>query len=149
MLRTVVTIYLSLATLAGPAVCCCSVFRFATPASAAHPVRPPSNDESGGCPHCHKHAAPTPPDTPTKEPDRPRSPDCPCRSHAAQPAVPQAEAELGVVLTSVLSFADLVPAEIAATWIAVAPDLLPASQLALLPFLTAQDLLRAHHLLRC
>lgn len=146
MFRTAVTIYLSLATLVGPAVCCCSVPPLAAPVSATQPVRPSSSDDSGGCPHCRKHPAPATPDTPANGPDRPCKPECPCRSHAAQPALIQTDSDLGGVLSTPLSAVALFPhphqAGVDNGGRADAP-------VTGVPFLTAQDLLRAHHLLRC
>ncbi|MBY0512665.1 MAG: hypothetical protein K2P78_01990 [Gemmataceae bacterium] len=155
MLRTALTIYMVLATLVGPAVCCCSL----CPAAAGvgrpflpAPHRSPATPSPAGCPHCCGQSAPAP-DSPSKTPDRdpgrPQKPACPCQSHAAQPALPQAEADGTSVLALLVAFADMISAGPLATWVAVEADLRPSCPAEGVPFLTAQDLLRAHHLLRC
>jgi hypothetical protein len=161
MMRIGLSVYLILVTLAGPALCCCSLrglTKFATqPADRAGrqtsaeppPATPP---EDGGCCCCH-HQKPAPTPKPPKSDDPPlRQPTdpCPCRHHASQPALPSSQADSAApwlfspVFLALLSFA---PVALAGS---VADGLTGAAvSSAGRPFLTAQDMLRAHHLLRC
>src|SRR5207248_7316223 len=96
--------YLILVTLAGPALCCCSLRGLAESATrppgraewtTADPP-PASPPEGGGCCRCHhpKPApAPAPPPRTDDTPPRELPAPCPCSQHASQPVLPGPQAE--------------------------------------------------------
>lgn len=162
MYRTVVAMYLVFATAAGPLLCCCAsgrgvkamlslmATRSATPghpASCCHAVTLRADSTDRDQSSTAKH-------TPGQKQERlPGSPPCPCREHgpAGDVAHPPNGAET-------LRWADSSLAE----WASTFNGLVPQSPLLLgLPaltsnaeggpshFLAAQDLLHAHHILRC
>jgi hypothetical protein len=151
MLRTALTIYLVLATLLSPAVCCCSL---RAAASYKEPIPVVDNKSSslpsGGCPRCRQHVPLPSPVKPVDPPAKsPSKPGCPCLHHAASPALlevdPGLNWALATILTATASFATAIPP----VPVSVAADLGLDRVSASLPFLSARDILRAYHILRC
>jgi hypothetical protein len=145
MMRTVVTIYLAFAMLVGPAMCCCSARLFAAHGqpSAAPQSAVPAPAE---CPHCRKHM----PSAPTDEkPQPPKKPECPCCARGAEPVLMQVETDTGWVLSALQALSGLLPVDTLFNSYVVELHLELTTPVVGAPFLTAQDLLRTHHLLRC
>jgi hypothetical protein len=145
LMRTAVTIYLAFATLIGPALCCCSARLLAAPApnpAAPHPVETPPAE----CPHCRKHTPPTPTD---EKPQPSKKPECPCCARGADPVLMQVETDAGWVLAALQALSGLLPLESLLASHVIESQVGPTTPVVGAPFLTAQDLLRAHHLLRC
>jgi hypothetical protein len=142
-MRVVLAIYLTLATAAGPWLCCCSANRLAALAAAA---RAPVPSPKPACCHCHGTPAPKP--TPST-PARPPLPSCPCGEGRPTAAV------LVHSGTALLPQTDLKPAYVMAPALgASGPGLIGGGELlqagnAVWPFATARDLLHARHILRC
>jgi hypothetical protein len=146
--RFVLAIYLSLHTIVGPWLCCCSLATFASISCASAAPEADRPAEKRSC--CHGKGEPTRPpekgdsDTPSK----PHS--CPCQ---------QGHPEIASALPSD-TLAEQVSLRqgfhgwfLAALCLTAAPAV-HASLIALsngnpLPFWTADDLLRTHHVLRC
>jgi hypothetical protein len=153
MFRTGISIYLAIMTLAGPWLCCCSAAHLANP----KPVAPTASTGSGAddeLPACcrHRHAA-RPEQTPGDHPHRggPAGPRCPCGKdpNRTAPALDTESARQLRPTPAALSPTDVVallPALHTAPAEGIAP--VPRERRAL-PFLTADDLLRVLHLLRC
>ena len=139
MMRYAVTFWYVLAAVLAPKVCCCAL----NPAAEAQPRQTAAVAEvrAKTCPHCR--TSETTPDDP-RPADKPK---CPCkegRSHEA-PAVVTAPASQWLDAPSGLSvvgFTDRLPAPVFAATPFVA---LPRTG----PPLTADDLLRVFHFLRC
>jgi hypothetical protein len=151
MLRIAVASYLMIVTAAGPWFCCCAPARFA--AFLTHPcIEKPVTEQCSSC--CCKHhdqgsSGPQAPDEPVKVPARP---GCPCRGDSAQlialpPALegtnPLPIGELSERVTGVApcfsTDAIEAPCSSSLFWGARRAH----------PFLSADDLLRALHNLRC
>jgi hypothetical protein len=152
MARLAVVAVLAALQLASPLLCCCSAARVAGPATRA--AKAPS-EPSDLCPCCHKAAqdeeSPTASDQPQK-PQPPARPACPCRQHPARNAALAPDAEAGKQfqhrqpsqdLSSLLSFAPVVIA------LVPAGNGLAQSDTGTRPFLTADEILRAFHIMRC
>jgi hypothetical protein len=158
--RAVVAIYLSIITLLGPAAFCCCTTRalaaalFATGRPDAPPaVTPAPEPQPGNGCHCKQRASARPGTPETRPaPAKAPPPPCPCKEHGKKPVLTETEPAIARALES-----SLLPTG----WVAFdafsSPDYFQATpsgpQFATgperRPFLTAQDLLCAHHLLRC
>jgi hypothetical protein len=145
MLRIALTIYLAFATLVGPALCCCSARLWA--AQIHTPTSRLASTESTlvGCPHCRKHATPAP----TENPEPQKKPECPCCARGADPVLTQVETDASWVLSALQALSGLLPVDTLLASFVVESQLEPTTLVVGVPFLTAQDLLRTHHLLRC
>src|SRR5262245_13811485 len=143
MLRLLVTICFSLATVLGPGLCCCAFSQQARqePAKLAEPP-------AGHCPHCRTKAAKQ--QQPTKP--APANKDCPCKQKpdrcpilslaATAPArQPLAPADAGASDGMLIA---ILPIQGMNFGIAPLPFLTGD-----LPFLETDDLLYAFHILRC
>jgi hypothetical protein len=149
MLRTGISIYLAVMTLAGPWLCCCSAARVtAKPAPSTASSRPDADEDLPPC--CRRPHAPRPAQPAGDRPHR-DGPKCPCSKDPSRTA-PATDAESVRLLRP--STATLNPVDVLAVLPAV---LTPAAEgLAPVPrerqappFWTAHDLLRTLHLLRC
>jgi hypothetical protein len=157
MVRLLLTLYWTVITLAGPALCCCTdrcelTSRRPSLAATASPLGAPG--DAGRCPHCRKQSEPPTSDTTRDDPADPSpcpDPDCPCRHLASEPVITGAGAGPSWAALLSLGSAEWLPVGVPSGSSAVDPGLLPISTAAasVLPFLTAQDLLRVHHVLRC
>lgn len=147
MLRRIVTVYLMLVLMAGPGLCCCCcIFSQAVAAAAVSTNDSAEPKPSGCCSCCAEEPASCPPASTKEDSPRPVKRECPCRQNlefllVAVPAPVSVLADQASFL-----FVEFLPA--------LSPGFVPASFHSnpgdsLLPFLTAQDLLRAHHQLRC
>jgi hypothetical protein len=142
--RIVLAIYLSLHTIVGPWLCCCSLVTFASfnPASAGPPAARPPQKHS--C--CRCEGEPGRPDDGGDEsgsPSRPHS--CPCQ---------KSQAEIASVLpSSPIAEQDSLREGFHEWLLAAVPSagsrLIARYDGNASPFLTADDLLRTHHVLRC
>jgi hypothetical protein len=141
-------IYLCLAQLAGPWFCCCAALRLT--AVVSEPAADQTNESKAPCCCC----CPIPEDKETSVgegvPTRPEPAplDCPChKRQSSQPAIfaEQAPKAVGSFLE-----AGLLPVA-ASGFCTLISESQPchAATAAMFPFLNAQDMLRAHHLLRC
>jgi hypothetical protein len=145
LMRAALTIYLVFATLVGPTVCCCSARLLA--AHAPRPATPqPVETPPAECPHCHKHTPPAPTD---EKPQPAQKPECPCCARGADPVLMQVETDAGWVLATLHALSGLLPVDTFAGSYVLESSARPDTPVVGVPFLTAQDLLRAHHLLRC
>jgi len=153
MARIAVVAVLTALQLAAPWLCCCTAARFAAPAAGPVHTQLEPPDPPPCC--CHQEQAPSEAQAQPGGPDNrqpPSHPGCPCRQHSDRNAAlaPEREAgkqsllqHLSQELVWLLSFApvDRVQAPAGAT---------PAPGGAgSLPFLSADDILRAFHILRC
>ena len=152
MVRIALSLYLMLSAAAGPWLCCCT-----TQHLVALFTQPKTQADCGGC--CgHRHHAPGHPDHRTSEPsprkqEQPGGPSCPCKQDGSQlPALNSLDAEVAKQFH---------PRSSSAGSLELTPDipvaLCPSPEGAprmhgkghVLPFLTAQDILCALHILRC
>ena len=151
MVRIGLSLYLMLAAAAGPSFCCCTTVRLADLLAL------PMKDARGG--HCcatHLDAPGQKPQKPKEhhpgKPGEPGGPSCPCKEGDPQ-QTPLASLDSGSkALQSRHSpqgsaeFVSFVPAALP-----LSPESNPNApgKAVLLPFLTSEDLLCAHHILRC
>jgi hypothetical protein len=155
MIRTTFTLYLALATAAGPSLCCCAMGEPRAP-SRTGPGQADTNPAR--CPCCSSaHATPrlTPSRSdsgPASWEEPPSSPGerCPCREQPATPVVLPGGATDPTAWARDLTSADLGPTTLPR------PTTCPASSQGAegggghpLPFHDSHDLLRVFHLLRC
>jgi hypothetical protein len=157
--RCALAIYLILHTTAGPWVCCCTLFQVAGVVSAwAEPaaVDEPAEEPAPKCSCCHTSesdsAKSAGKSNDAGKPGPSQRPCCPCHQDAA---------ELPAQVVPALSASDVLALEqgfrsaLAAAFtvdiaLSTAGAPLDASlDENLFPFLTAQDILRTHHVLRC
>lgn len=160
MVRVGLTIYLAFATLAGPLVCCCSTSRLLGGLFPV-PCQPPNAEHSQRPTCCQQARAPRPGDgpvtsgdgqTPSGKPSKSPFKPCPCRERVpdARPA-PLAEPSdhssnvVRLLLGDWAASACLSLDTLAAATLPADALKLPQSG----PFVTTEELLRAHHLLRC
>jgi hypothetical protein len=146
MTRVVVAAYLMFAQLAGPLLCCCTLLRAGPPAAATRASGPAPSQ----CPCCCDHEpSPAPEDAPARPQPTERR-DCPCQqgpsrtpflSDQPEPLKPLLERPEGLIYLAP-------PALFSACCVGQAAFLSPPEGMAL-PFLSADDLLRALHILRC
>lgn len=152
MLRIGLILYLMLAMLAGPALCCCLAERL-----TAEFARPAEQESSGSC-ACRKHQSQpqsqyrAPEQRPDKQ-DRPHRSPCPCQEHRSQEtALVSQDSNLAQQLQSrqlLQGPIELLTIPPTALCLSSYGDSDLPRERAVLPFLTAQDLLRALHMLRC
>jgi hypothetical protein len=136
MLRYAVTFWYVLTAVLAPTTCCCALSH----AAEAQPQRAVTEVREKTCPHCRTSETPTD----SKPADKPK---CPCQeghSHEA-PAVVTAPASHWIDAPTGLSVAGFID-RIPVAAVAAAPFVaLPRTG----PPLTADDLLRVFHFLRC
>lgn len=150
MFRFAVIWYLVLATVAGPAAFCCCKTKGLL-ASARTALALAQTAPAPALPKCcHTDPMPTPPEsdkTPADTPDR----RCPCPQREGKPALLNWEQDFGRTVVQSVSPALSAPDGVSTLF--ALPLALPQAHLLAgdlgLPFLSAQDLLRAHHQLRC
>ncbi len=148
MFRLGLIIYLVIATVAGPSLCCCSTTRlFASGGSPATHDAPPEPAPTSCCPHCtppHQEKAPV-------EQDYPHRPQCPCKQHNSQQVLSTSEIDGSSALSFRLAASDWVvlPLFTAPPLTTLQAAVTAVGDRLLLPFLSTQDLLFSHHLLRC
>jgi hypothetical protein len=154
--RFAVIWYLILATVAGPAAfCCCKTKGLVTSLhTTLGPAQTPTQAVSAPSPRscCHADTTPAPdaPRVPGKAPDNTPHRQCPCPQKEGNPALLAAEQDFSRTLAL-----SVVPAPLALDgdspfFISLElPQTRLTSDGSGLPFLSAQDLLRAHHQLRC
>lgn len=154
MFRIGLSMYLVLATVAGPSLCCC------TPVCLAD-ILPLGNSKSAQGAHpkscCRHHELPSDSHrekTPTRAPGKPSCPDCPncpCKQ-AGDAALPSQDVERANQ-TLARSFIDapvgLGPVTTLTCLLSPAPELQAWGQRGALPFLSAHDFLTTFHILRC
>lgn len=155
MFRIGLTTYLMLVTLAGPSWCCCSATRlFALLAHPPQGERPQPAHSRHSC--CHSQSHPTEghsqglPGNGHQKSEGPACPCCPCSQHCSDPVIslPADPESAGYGLTFRLNTCqDLVET------VAALPTVDGATQASRecppSPFLSARDILRALHILRC
>jgi hypothetical protein len=155
--QTAITFYLIYASILGPAgSCCCEVERICSAVRTAtlglQTPAPFGNESSdGSCPHCAKHGTPAR-GTSGGEPGSEGGNDgCPCRNLAASSGLPSAEVELvrTHLLTQSRGQAVYSDAPAAYPMNSTADVSATAACSGDRPFLGTDDLLHAHHLLRC
>jgi hypothetical protein len=149
MVRVGMSLYLMLVMVAGPWFCCCSFTRLAgwllTPAP---PTKTSPAADAHAC--CRPHPVP---DKSPKKPERPHRPTCPCQERSSPPSsLSLLESELTKhserpKLDPSGSHLDLA----SSTMMAISPAgiIHVPCETAAPHFLTARDMLRAHHVLRC
>lgn len=145
MIRVGLTLWFAVLTLAGPEICCCSLGRFvASRVSASEPKYSPVRKS------CCGHAAKT--ETP-KSPVKKQSPaPCPCKEKGDQcAAIPTADPASDESRSQVSADykITLIPVNAGLTISVVSPQEWAVARPIALPFLTAEDFLRAMHFLRC
>lgn len=151
--RIAVVTVLTALQLASPLLCCCTVARAAASFTRAAEAQPASSELPPCC--CHKAAqggqGQTAPDQPHKR-QSPARPACPCRQCPTRNAALAPDTEAGKQLpqrqpsddlTGSLSFAPPGHA------LAYAGDVPFRNDAGNRPFLTAAQILRAFHILRC
>jgi hypothetical protein len=150
MVRVGMSLYLMLVMAAGPWFCCCSFTRLAGWLLAPLPSTKTS-PAAGAHACCRPHPVP---DKSSKKPDRPHRPTCPCQERSSTSSalsVLESEIKRGdgerPKLDPSGSHLDLASSALSAIFpagIIQVPCESAASH-----FLTARDMLRAHHVLRC
>ena len=154
MVRIGLSLYLMFSVLAGPWLCCCTTERLVA-ALFAPPTQQTS--QSGCCGHdkhptgCQKHRTP---EQRSGDHDRPSRSPCPCKEDSPQ-QVPLATLDSAEIANQLQSRhtpqgpVELVPLVQTVFGLVVEGDRQTSAEGILLPFLSAQDILRAHHNLRC
>jgi hypothetical protein len=153
MVRIGLSVYLMLATLAGPSLCCCTTTRLV--ASLTH-AREAGQPKPSCFQHHHQDGAGDYHTSRKKSPqnqERPGQPACPCQETRFEPVAllsPDAESAKQVpsrfLCCSLSDVFGTLPVT-ALLSVASTPPI-PRERLAL-PFVTSHDLLHALHLLRC
>jgi hypothetical protein len=145
MFRLVAVVLLTLTQLAGPLACCCATWRPATAPSSASRQADPGPAKKSCCAHHERQ------ETNRETPAAPRPADrseCPCKADgSARTAVLSGGPETIQHQSGQLLPALDVVSTVITTTLHTASCTQPPSEL--LPFVTADDLLRAHHVLRC
>lgn len=153
-LRAVIPICLSFITLLGPAAFCCCTTRVLADALNAQ-ARPAVDQATApqtpteGCCRCKQHAQTAPPvPAPAKAPSSP----CPCKERGQNPVLAEQDAAGARVLALPPFQAGFVTFD-ALPWddlgLTASSGICHITESGRRPFLSAQDLLCAHHLLRC
>ena len=152
MVRIGLSLYLMCSALAGPWLCCCTTERLS--ALFASPTKKTSH--VGCCGHhqaatgSQKHRAPQ--QRPGQQ-EQPGSPSCPCQEDGSrQVALVSLDSEVAQQLQSrqiPQGPVELVAVISTALCLSAKGDRQISGQGILMPFLTAQDILCAHHNLRC
>jgi hypothetical protein len=157
MARIGLTLYLVLASVAGPGLCCC------VPARLAHLLclgsgksgRVAATTPRQCCCHHDGGPAASPQKTPSPDPSNPCSPEpgsCPCKQPGLVTALLSQDAEqLNPVLVRNLldGPAGLVPVTLTTCLLSLEASLGGPGEGAALPFLSAHDYLTTLHILRC
>jgi hypothetical protein len=155
MIRATLTLYLALATAAGPSLCCCAVGAARAPGRAGVGQ---TDGTPARCPCCGAaHATPRPirghRDGGTaswEEPSPAPGQRCPCREHPAAPAVLSADVTDPAAWARDLTPAGLDPMTLPLTANSPAsPRGAEGSGGHPLPFYDSHDLLHIFHFLRC
>lgn len=147
MYRGALAAYLAFVTVAGPWLCCCSAARATT---HLKPTKQRADEAQPAC--CRHHTAKAPVQAPRERSHR-DGPDsgCPCgndlnRATATLDHKSEQSNQSAPAARNLLDSASLPPSLLALAAEGIAP--VPRERQAL-PFLTAYDLLRVMHLLRC
>lgn len=150
MLRIGLSLYLMLSTLAGPALCCCVSERLVQ--WFTHPLKQDVH-KPGCCPLDHHTPIGQQHHAPNHEQDHPDRPSCPCQEDGSrQVALHYSDSELARQLQGRNPFQgsmEILPALPAAALLPLSVEESAPRELLRLPFLSAQDLLRVLHRLRC
>lgn len=152
MVRIGISVYLMLATLVGPGLCCCTTPRLL--AALAHPGKT-EQPRLSCCPHHHQSGVadhPTGPEQAPQKREQPGHPDCPCQENRATLALLSPDSESALQLLSRhlasgwMTFVGALPMAVPqfVAGLTGVPGGCPA-----FPFLTARDMLRSLHVLRC
>lgn len=159
MLRYGLSAYLMLAMLAGPLLCCCMPGHIAAAFSSntESPDQPKKASHRKTCCSHHSRSKSPQPAAPSHEKGKPGHPtdsSCPCKkSTCPEIAIPAPEPESAKQLQArhlPRCLADLFPCPQALdTSLLTLNSPLGRDGACLLPFLTAEDLLHAFHILRC
>jgi hypothetical protein len=157
MVRIGLTIYLVLATVAGPGFCCCGAARLAQllafGGSKSGQLAAPPHRKS--CCHHEQPSAPDQQKTPSRDHGKPGCPDrptCPCHQSGSGMALPsQGTEQLNQVLVRSLieGRAELVSAPHPTCLLSLGTDSRGLGEAVALPFLSAHDFLTTFHILRC
>lgn len=152
MFRLAVALYLMVMTVAGPAVCCCSLPRL-TARSGEQPSAPPCSAPASCpcCPHSHDEQPADAPEQPSP-PASPDGPGCPCKQ-----AVDSQIAGLPVSLDEAQEFTQRIAlGESFCLCLALWAPIVPATVSSVFresapagPSVSTDDLLYSHHVLRC
>lgn len=154
MLRVAVSYYLILALSAGPAAfCCCALKSLAGPLHAlAAEATSPASQTGDVCPHCKKQRdeQPAPPEK-SPAPDKGPHDGCPCKEHGPAAALPDAVPDGARAWSPADAPSDVLSLDAVGVHSAdfVAPPRAASAGLRDGPWLSAGDLLTAHHVIRC
>jgi hypothetical protein len=151
MVRIGLSLYLMLVAAAGPWLCCCKTQRLLAPLLTF----PPKESSHAGCcgdhqaaKHSQKHGTP---EQRSGDQEQPGRPSCPCQEDGSRQLV-AVDPEMGRQVQSRYSLqGQIEPLFALPTLLSLSPDgdrQLP-SKGEIRPFLTAQDILCALHILRC
>jgi hypothetical protein len=157
MVRIGLITYLMLATTAGPWVCCCTAGQVTNALASTLPGQGdvPSNPICHSSTCCHRNGTPATQQEPKKsDSERPQreGPSCPCQDY---------KPVLASLVSPDQSNGNQVPRQLSQQAVELVPAFLSVLGLfsisnpeaiggvPILPFLTAQDLLHTHHVLRC
>ena len=149
MVRIGLSLYLMLVMAAGPWLCCCSCSRL-----ARWLLTPPRPEQTSLAADTHACCRPQhAPDKRPEKPNRPHRPTCPCQEGHSDPS---ALSTLESAITRDVErhelsqsgpHLDFITSAVVATLLA---GIIPVPcDTAASHFLTARDMLRAHHVLRC
>ena len=147
MIRIGLSVYLMLATLAGPWLCCCQLSRLSARFVALLRIDKTKPAESNHS--CCQHRLPVKDSQPRKHPD---APSCPCQGTRQEaPALVLLESEGARQLDRDLNsqVVDLLGGDFLPGTVAFSAALNLVFSTASLPFVTGRDILSALHILRC
>jgi hypothetical protein len=153
MARIGLSLYLMLAAAAGPLFCCCTSERllaalFAPPTQQASHAGCCADHQASKGSQKHRTSEQRPGDQ-----DQPGHPSCPCQEDGSQQVtLAPLDSEAAKQLQSRYSFqgfVELMPLGPMASYLSAEGDPQTSEEGVCLPFLSAQDILRALHILRC
>ncbi|WP_143393615.1 hypothetical protein [Fimbriiglobus ruber] len=151
VLRVAVTYYLALVLIVGPAAnCCCVLGATAAPypvPTVSSPLSTPV-EVDGRCPHCKKHQQ-TPPSG--KSQDQEKNPRCPCQEQQPEAITSDTltDLALGWSLDQVFSVCPIGVLDLSAHDMTSLAQPQAVAGLRDGPWLSASDLISAHHVIRC
>jgi hypothetical protein len=156
VLRVAVSAYLMFVTAAGPWLCCCTTARLAT---LFRPSAADTHHTTPAHPCCCRDADGPDRDAAPSRSERPREPQdrdghkCPCRQNGSRDTAglpPSADRDGQALARQTLQGApDFVAPHVCGTSPLCPGNHLAPPDLPAFPFLTAQEILRAHHNLLC
>ena len=145
--RFVLAIYLSLHTIVGPWLCCCSLTTFAANSSASFGPETRHSPKKHSCCQCEGEPSRPVEKGESSPPSRPHS--CPCQQSHSDIASALPSSTFAEQVSLQQGFHERLLAVFSHTTLPGGSRRSAVYDGNALPFLTADDLLRTHHVMRC